>query len=203
MLAQAVTLEWLVSVAAFCFAGSMTPGPNNLMLLASGVNYGFSRTLPHILGVITGYALLLSLVGLGLGQAFVAFPVVHFALKVAGGGYLIWLAWKIANSGPAYVDDVRAGRPMTFVQAATFQWVNVKGVLLAVSAVAAFTRPETLSTSLPGLVAVSALASCVSAVTWAAFGAGLSRFLSSPGALRSFNIAMALLLLASLWPMLR
>jgi threonine/homoserine/homoserine lactone efflux protein len=89
------------------------------------------------------------------------------------------------------------------VQAAAFQWVNVKGVLLAVSAVAAFTRPETLSTSLPGLVAVSALASCVSAVTWAAFGAGLSRFLSSPGVLRSFNIAMALLLLASLWPMLR
>ena len=181
----------------------MTPGPNNLMLLASGVNYGFSRTLPHILGVIPGDALLLSLVGLGLGQAFVAFPVVHFALKVAGGGYLIWLAWKIANSGPAYVDDVRAGMPMTFVQAAAFQWVNVKGVLLAVSAVAAFTRPETLSTSLPGLVAVSALASCVSAVTWAAFGAGLSRFLSSPGVLRSFNIAMALLLLASLWPMLR
>ncbi len=202
MLAQAVTFEWLASVAAFCFAGSMTPGPNNLMLLASGVNYGFARTLPHILGVIFGYVLLLTLLGLGLGQAFVAFPAAHVALKVAGGGYLVWLAWKIANAGPAHIDDAQAGRPMSFLQAAAFQWVNVKGVLLAVSALAAFTKPQTLGATLPGLVAIAALASCVSAVTWAAFGAGLSRWLASPRVLRPFNIAMALLLLASLWPML-
>ena len=198
----AVTIEWIVSVAAFCFAGSLTPGPNNLMLLASGVNYGFARTLPHILGVVLGYALLLSVMGLGLGRAFVAFPLAHVALKIAGGGYLVWLAWKIANAGPAQVEDDKAGRPFTFVQAATFQWVNVKGVLVAISALAAFTSPQAPGATLPALVAIAALASCVSAVTWAAFGSGLSRWISHPRVLRPFNVGMALLLLASLWPML-
>lgn len=198
----AVTIEWIVSVAAFCFAGSLTPGPNNLMLLASGVNYGFARTLPHILGVVLGYALLLSVMGLGLGRAFVAFPPAHLALKIAGGGYLVWLAWKIANAGPAQVEDDKAGRPFTFVQAAAFQWVNVKGVLVAISALAAFTSPQAPGATLPALVAIAALASCVSAVTWAAFGSGLSRWISHPRVLRPFNVGMALLLLASLWPML-
>ncbi len=196
-----MTFDLLLSAAAFCLAGSMTPGPNNVMLLASGVNYGFARTLPHVAGVIGGYGFLLLVLGAGLGNLFTAFPAAHMALKVAGGLYLLWLAWKIATAGPAEAPG-GGGQPLTFLQAALFQWVNVKGVLLAISAVAAFTRPEAFAGTLSMLVGVAMLACGVSAVTWALFGSGLSRWLARPRVLRPFNIVMALLLVASLWPML-
>lgn len=194
-------LDHLLSVAAFCFAGSMTPGPNNVMLLASGVNYGFARTLPHLAGVIGGYCFLLLVIGSGLGNLFAAFPAAHTALKIVGGLYLLWLAWKIATAAPASGKG-EAGRPFTFLEAAAFQWVNVKGVLLGVSAVAAFTRPDAFAPTLAVLMAVSTVATVVSATTWALFGSGLSRWLSQPRILRPFNIGMAALLAASLWPML-
>ncbi len=196
-----MTLDLLLSAAAFCLVGSMTPGPNNVMLLASGVNYGFARTLPHVAGVVGGYGFLLLVLGAGLGNLFSAFPMAHTGLKVAGGLYLLWLAWKIATAGPAQATG-GGGRPLTFLQAALFQWVNVKGVLLAISAVAAFTRPEAFAGTLSMLVGVAMLACGVSAVTWALFGSGLSRWLARPRVLRPFNIVMALLLVASLWPML-
>lgn len=194
-------IDHLLSVAAFCFAGAMTPGPNNLMLLASGVNFGFARTLPHILGVIVGYSFLLLVVGSGLGQLFTAFPPAYTALKIVGVIYLLWLAWKVATAASSSGDATRA-RPFTFLQAAAFQWVNVKGVLVAFSAVAAFTRPETFAQTLTVLIAVSTVTAGVSASTWALFGSGLSRWLSDPRVLRPFNIGMAALLVASLWPML-
>jgi threonine/homoserine/homoserine lactone efflux protein len=196
-----VSLDLVLSAAVFCLAGSMTPGPNNFMLLASGVNYGFARTLPHLAGVVLGYGFLLLALGAGLGNLFTAFPAAHTALKVAGGLYLVWLAWKIATAGPAQSSG-GDGAPLTFMQAALFQWVNVKGVLLGVSAVAAFTRPEAFAGTLSMLVVVAMLACGLSAVTWALFGSVLSRWLANPRVLRPFNTVMALLLVASLWPML-
>lgn len=179
----------------------MTPGPNNIMLMASGVNYGFARTLPHVTGVVAGYGFLLLVLGAGLGNLFSAWPAAHAALKIAGAVYLVWLAWKIATAGPVQGAG-EGGKPLTFLQAALFQWVNVKGVLLAISAVAAFTRPDAFAGTLALLVGVAMLACSVSAVTWALFGAGLSRWLARPRVLRPFNVVMALLLVASLWPML-
>ena len=170
-------LDHVLGVAAFCFAGAMTPGPNNLMLLASGVNFGFARTLPHLAGVVAGYCFLLLVIGLGLGNLFAAYPAAHTALKIVGGLYLLWLAWKIATASSAGGEG-EAARPFTFLQAAAFQWVNVKGVLLGVSAVAAFTRPEAFGGTLAVLVGVSTAATVASAVTWALFGAGLSRWLA-------------------------
>ncbi len=193
--------ELLAAVAAFCFAGSMTPGPNNLMLLASGVNFGFRRTLPHMAGVLVGYSLLLTLMGLGLGSVFTRFALAYDVLKVGGALYLLWLAWKVANSGPVGEGDQRAW-PMTFWQAVAFQWINAKGVLLAISAVAAFTRPDAFALTLAALVAVATLASVASTVTWTLFGSALRTWLRDPRVVRPFNWTMAALLVASLWPML-
>jgi threonine/homoserine/homoserine lactone efflux protein len=195
----AFDLAW--AAFAFCFAGAMTPGPNNVMLMASGVNYGFARTLPAMAGVVAGYSFLILMVGLGLGAVFAAFPPAYEALRIAGVAYLLWLAWKVAKSGP--VTEGEGGRPLSFWQAAAFQWVNVKGLLMAVSAVSAFTRPEAFAGTLAVLVAISGGVSVLSTVTWTLFGSALRPWLADPRRARPFNIGMALLLVASLWPMLK
>jgi threonine/homoserine/homoserine lactone efflux protein len=171
------------------------------MLMASGVNYGFARTLPAMAGVVAGYSFLILMVGLGLGAVFAAFPPAYEALRIAGVAYLLWLAWKVAKSGP--VTEGEGGRPLSFWQAAAFQWVNVKGLLIAVSAVAAFTRPEAFAGTLAVLVAISGGVSVLSTVTWTLFGSALRPWLADPRRARPFNIGMALLLVASLWPMLK
>ncbi len=129
-----MTPELFASAAAFAIAGSFTPGPNNAMLLASGVNYGFQRTVPHIAGVTIGYGVMFAAVGLGVGRFIVENPTLHGALKIASAVYLVWLAWRIATAEgePA---EASASRPMTFLQAALFQWINPKGVAMALAAV--------------------------------------------------------------------
>ncbi len=194
----AFDLAW--AAFAFCFAGAMTPGPNNLMLMASGVNYGFLRTAPHMAGVVIGYSLLIAMVGLGLGAVFAAFPPAYDALRIVGVIYLLWLAWKVARAGPLSEGNER---PLGFIGAAAFQLVNVKGLLMAVTAVAAFTRPEAFAGMLTVLVVISGAVSVLSVVTWTLFGSALKPWLADPRRARAFNIGMALLLVASLWPMLK
>ncbi|GIL00999.1 MAG: lysine transporter LysE [Alphaproteobacteria bacterium] len=193
-------LEALLALAVFAFVTSVTPGPNNLMLLASGVNFGLRRTIPHMLGIGVGFGVLLLCVGYGLGQMLTLFPVAFTALKLAGGAYLVYLAWRIAMSGE--VGEAAAGaRPITLIEAAAFQWVNPKGWVMAVGAV--YTDPDRYVASVM-LVAGVFVAIGVAAISlWAAMGIGLRRFLDRPAVLRMFNWTMALLLVASLWPMLR
>jgi threonine/homoserine/homoserine lactone efflux protein len=164
------------------------------------VNFGFARTLPHIAGVVFGYYFLFVTAGVGLGAVFAAFPPVWQGLRIAGAIYLLWLAWKVASSGP--VKEGEGGRPLTFLQAAAFQWVNAKGLLMAVSAVAAFTRPEAFAATLALLATISAGVSILSTITWTLFGSALRPWLSDPARARPFNCVMAVLLAASLWPML-
>ena len=171
------------------------------MLLASGVNFGFARTIPHMCGIVAGYALLLLMVGLGVGQSVMAHPTAFLALKIAGATYLVWLAWKVASASGGPSGQSR-GAPMSFIQAIAFQWVNVKGVLLGISAVAAFTRPAAFGSTLTMLIAVSFAANVTSVLVWTMFGTGLREFLSDPRRARVFNIGMAILLLVSLYPML-
>ena len=129
----------LIALVLFSFVSSVTPGPNNMMLLASGLNFGFRRTIPHMLGIGIGFTIMVLLIGLGLGQVFVRFPVLYTALKLAGAVYLIWLALKIARSGPISRDEPNsAAEPFTFLQAAAFQWVNPKAWMMAVTAVATY-----------------------------------------------------------------
>lgn len=195
-----MTFEILSGLAAFAFVTSITPGPNNLMLMASGANYGFRRTIPHMLGVGLGFALMVALVGVGLMQIFDQFPITHQILKVVGITYLLWLAWKIASADMPKLDGGR-GRPMTFLQAALFQWVNPKAWQMALTAITLFAPDRSFYAILLVAVVFGAV-NLPSVSSWTLLGQQLSRVLSSPLRLRLFNVSMALLLVASLVPVL-
>jgi threonine/homoserine/homoserine lactone efflux protein len=196
-----MSIDLFLALVAFAFVTSITPGPNNMMLLASGVNFGFKRTIPHMLGIGIGFTLMVFLVGMGLGQIFVAYPAAYTALKYLGAAYLLWLAWKIAHSGPVG-EGKSGGRPMRFIAAAGFQWVNPKAWVMAVSAVTNYAiagRPILSAV----LVAVTfGLINLPTVSTWTLFGTALRRFLNDPKWLRAFNWTMAALLVASLAPVL-
>lgn len=198
-----MSTDTLLALLAYAFVTSITPGPNNLMLLTSGVNFGFTRTIPHMLGIGIGFVVLLLAVGLGLGAVLTAFPVLHTALKVAGGAYLLYLSWKIAMARSFDDGGEARTRPMTFLEAAAFQWVNPKAWVMAVTAMAVYSNPATpfLSILLIGLI--FGVVNLPSVSTWAGFGMALRGFLSDPVRLKWFNIAMGILLAATLWPMLR
>jgi threonine/homoserine/homoserine lactone efflux protein len=195
-------MEWFIAVLGFAFTMSITPGPNNIMVTASAANFGVAPTMPHILGISVGFPAMLVALGLGPGQLLIAYPELHFALKIAGAAYLVFLAWKIASASGIREGEAR-GRPLTFLQAALFQWLNPKAWVIALGALTAYTTVggavvrETLI-----IAAVFAPICVIACAVWALGGVALRRALQSPKALRAFNIAMALLLLATLVPML-
>lgn len=192
-----------LSALAFVFVGSFTPGPNNAMLLASGVNYGFARTMPHILGVVIGYAVMFAGLALGLGGLFVANPKLFDALRVISAIYLLWLAWRIATAARPHADAAQAQetQPLTFFQAALFQWINPKGVGMGLAASANFLRPDQLWRDLPVMLALILFMSFTSAATWAAFGLAVRDVLENETRRIWFNRAMGLALAASIWPL--
>jgi threonine/homoserine/homoserine lactone efflux protein len=197
-----MTLEIFLSLLLFALTTSITPGPNNMMLLASGVNFGFSRTIPHMFGIGGGFFLLLLGVGFGLGALLSAFPPLFVALKIAGGLYLLWIAWKIATSRS--LGDGRSGAaPMTFLAAAAFQWVNPKAWVMALSAMAAYTDPQNYAPTVLVVALAFAIVNIPSVSVWAGFGSALRDWLSHPSRLKWFNRTMAALLVVSLWPMLK
>lgn len=200
---QLSNTEWaaLVPMAVFIFVSSITPGPNNVMLTASGANFGYQRSVPHMLGITVGAALMLLLVGAGLGTLFEKIPQLYTVLQWVGAGYLIWLAWKIATSGRAQAAQARA-QPFNFVQAAAFQWVNPKAWIMSVGVVAAYTNPSNYWGSLLLGVVMMLLVNYPCISVWTLFGTWIGRWLKSPRALQIFNGAMASLLLLSLWPLL-
>jgi threonine/homoserine/homoserine lactone efflux protein len=131
-----LTADLLLAFILFAFVSSITPGPNNTMLLSSGVNFGFNRTIPHMLGISCGFALMVLAVGFGLGAVFKAYPILYTVLRYAGAAYLLYLAYKIATSGPAEDGDQSNTRPMSYLSAAAFQWVNPKAWVMAIGATA-------------------------------------------------------------------
>lgn len=196
-----MTYDLLTALAAFAFVSSITPGPNNLMLMASGANYGVWRTLPHMLGVALGFVFMVILVGVGLIQIFDAFPVTYTVLKIVSVGYLLYLAWKIATAAAPDAAEP-TGTPMTFLQAAAFQWVNPKAWTMALTAISLYAAP---SAGIWGIFLVGVVFGAInlpSVGVWAWMGQQLRRVLNDPRKLRVFNIAMAVLLVASLWPIL-
>lgn len=194
-----MSFDLLLALMGFTIVTSITPGPNNMMLLASGVNFGFSRTIPHMLGISIGFTLMTALVGLGLGEIFQRMPVLYTALKYAGAAYMLWLAWGIAHSGPVGDGDAR-GKPMTFLQAAAFQWVNPKAWVMAVGAISTYSQPANYTISVLLIAAIFGAVNLPTVSLWAAFGSAMRRFLRDPVIVRWFNYGMALLLVASLWP---
>jgi threonine/homoserine/homoserine lactone efflux protein len=198
-----MSIEVLLALVSFAFASSATPGPNNLMLLSSTVSFGFRPTLPHMFGVAIGFVVLLLAVGAGMGAALTAFPPLHLALKVAGGLYLCYLAYRIAISGAPDADQKADARPLGFMGAAAFQWVNPKGWVMAVTAMATYPDPANYWPTMVLVALIFGLINLPSITAWAVMGVVLRNWLADPVRLRAFNITMAVLLVASLWPMLR
>lgn len=193
-----MTYELLLALLGFAFVTSVTPGPNNMMLLASGVNFGFRRTVPHMLGISVGHSLMVFLVGLGLAGIFKTWPPALFVLKAGSVAYMLWLAWKIAHAA-APGEGRQAAQPMTFLQAAAFQWVNPKAWAMALTAVSAYvTAPSALAYA--AVAGVFALVNLPSITIWAGAGLMVRGWLTGPGRLRTFNWTMAGLLVLSLWP---
>lgn len=193
-----MTPEIFAALLAYGFVTSITPGPNNIMLLASGLNFGFRRTLPHMAGIALGHAFMVLVVGLGLVGIFTSYPPARMVLSVVSVLYMLWLAWKIANSAPPEGASTRA-RPLTFFQAAAFQWVNPKAWIMALGAVTLYAPGQDL-TSLLWVMLGFVMVNFPSVSVWAAMGMGLRRFLSRPKWLRVFNWTMACLLVVSLVP---
>ena len=196
-----MTQEQITALALFVLVGTITPGPNNLMLMASGANFGALRTLPHMFGISFGMIVMVSLVGIGLMGLLEAWPAAGLALKATCVVYLLWLAWKIATAAPPSAEAAAARRPFSFLQAALFQWVNPKAWTIALTGITVYAPSRDLHTILAvtlafGLIGLPAIA------LWALLGQNLRRFLSNPRRLRVFNAAIALLLVSSLWPVL-
>ncbi len=197
-----MTPELHSALIAFAFVTSITPGPNNLMSMTSGANFGWVRTIPHMMGVGIGFVIMAVLVGAGLIRIFDLWPLTNTALKIGSVLFLTWLARRIANAAPPSNAPDATGKPLTYLQAAHFQWVNPKAWAMALSAISAY-RPE--GSGLAGELVVAVVFGLVnipSVSCWVVLGTQLRRFLNVPWKLRVFNITAALLLLASLYPIL-
>ncbi len=195
-----MTYEILMALIVFAFVSSITPGPNNLMLMASGANFGFRRTIPHMLGIGLGFTFMVLLVGAGLVQVFDRFPVSYTMLKIASVIYLLYLAWKIAHAAPVK-GQAASGTPMTFLQAASFQWVNPKAWAMALTATAAYAPGQTLEAIILVALVFGAI-NLPSVSVWTVLGQQMARVLTNPHRLLIFNWTMAVLLVASLYPVL-
>lgn len=193
--------QLLMAFIVFAIVGLYTPGPNNVMLFASGLNFGLRRTLPHVVGVSLGFAFLVVVVGFGLGAVFVSYPRLQSILKYAGVAYLIYLAVCIARTGPI-ADSDRSPQPLTFWQAALFQWINVKGWVIAIGTITAYAALASYPWNILTMAFLLLVLGLSSSVAWTLLGASLQSLVRSPAIVRVFNWVMAGLLLASLYPVL-
>ncbi|TFF39500.1 LysE family translocator [Pseudomonas sp. RIT623] len=196
------SLDLLSAFVLFAFVSSITPGPNNTMLLASGVNFGVRRSIPHALGISVGFMVMVLAVGLGLGEVFKLWPALYTVLRYAGAAYLLYLAWKIATSGPLSGDAKGTRKPLGFWGAAAFQWVNPKAWVMAVGAITTYTPAQGYVFNVVVIAVVFALVNLPSVGVWVMFGSALRNLLRNPRAVVLFNVVMAVLLVISLYPLL-
>lgn len=184
----------LLSLMTYCFVMSSTPGPNNVMLATSGAMFGYRRALPQIFGTNSGVAVQTFVTCLGLGSLFVAFPVLHQILRVAGAMYLVFLAYKLSASS---LGEARESKPLSFVQAALFQAVNPKSWVKSITLASVF-MPVGLSAPVGALLVatVGLIIGFPSASMWALFGVAIRRLLTDPFKRRIFNLSMGAMLVA-------
>ena len=187
----------------FSFATSLTPGPNNIMLLSSGLTFGYKKTIPHILGVVIGFPLMTIFVGLGLGEFFKVYPFTFTILKIIGILYLLWLAWKIANATPNFNENDANEQPLKFIPIVLFQWVNPKNWIKIITAMSVYvTSVEDATTQIIIITIIFLLTVLVSANSWAMGGVFLKKLIKSDRGIKRFNVIMALLLILSILPTL-
>ncbi|MFO1143160.1 MAG: LysE family translocator [Amaricoccus sp.] len=195
-----MTHDLILALVAFAFVTSVTPGPNNLMLMASGATFGFRRTVPHMLGVGLGFTAMTALIGVGIAGLLTASPALALALKVVSFAYMLWFAWKILHA-PAPGTSEPASRPMTFLQAAAFQWVNPKAWAMALTAVSAY-APDRSMGAVMLVSVIFGLINIPSVGSWTLLGQAMRGFLAGAARRRAFKATMAALLVLSLLPVL-
>jgi len=199
-----MTTGHVTAILLFSVIATATPGPNNLMLLSSGINYGFCRTIPHMAGICIGFTFLLSVVGLGIVQVFETYPLIYQFLKIISVCYLLFLSWKIATATPKNTERGELGssrhEPLSFLQAASFQWVNPKAWAMGLTAVTAYIPPIDPILGLALVVAIFGLVCVPCLIVWTLLGVQLRHFLNDPVRLRRFNIVTGCLLAGSLYP---
>ncbi|MEY4296061.1 MAG: hypothetical protein RLY82_1749 [Pseudomonadota bacterium] len=202
-----MTFDFLLAIFLFCFASCATPGPNNLMLLASGVNFGFKRTLPHMMGINFGFGVMVFLVGLGLAKLFDVYPALHAVMKWGSIAFMLYLSWKIATATAPQANTDKASevsQPMRWWQAAMFQWINPKGWVMGLSAISAYVPEQNGSASMPHLTILAIMFVVVNipvGMVWTLFGVRLRTWLADDTHRRWFNYGMAGTLVLSLMPM--
>ena len=195
-------MDIFLAVLFFAFSTTITPGPNNVMIMSSGVNYGIKASVPHWLGICLGFPLMVLLIGMGFGAVFERFPHLHQLIKVLGAAYLVWLAWKIASAEPKTIEQGKS-KPFTFWQAVLFQWVNGKAWVMASGAVAAFTSVGGIYWIEVSVITAAFLVVAFPCVgLWLVCGSALRKVLTQPLFQRIFNIAMAIILVLSIVPVL-
>ncbi len=188
--------EIFTALTIFAFVSSITPGPNNLMLMNSGANFGFKQTIPHLLGVGIGFVLMIILVGMGIMQIFAMFPASYEILKTLSIIYLLYLAIRIAFSSTNVEEKSYNAKPLTFIQAALFQWINPKGWTMALTATSIYApSQEFIAILLVALTFGVVSLPCVG--SWIVIGQKMKRLLTASKQLRAFNITMAVLLMIS------
>jgi threonine/homoserine/homoserine lactone efflux protein len=192
----------IAALLLFTFSSSITPGPNNVMILTSGLNHGVRRSLPHLLGIVLGFTFMVLVLGFGFGLLFARFPLLHTFIKIAGVLYLLFLAWRVATTSAGAIEGV-GKPPLNFLQAALFQWLNPKAWMMATSGIATFASAEAPAAQIILIAMVFMIASLTCTGCWLVFGAALKKFLSQPRSMRVFNRVMAALLVLSLLPTLR
>lgn len=192
--------DLIIPFIVFCIVMFFTPGPNNAMLMASGLNYGLKKTVPHIMGVALGFAFLGLCISAGLGVIFIQFPIINTALKYLGAAYLLYLAWLIGTAKPGAPSGSRRSRPMTFLEAAGFQWINPKAWVMVVGAASTYGGMAKAPWNALLITVIYVLMGFASCYTWAGFGSYLQRWMHRPKIVRAFNIIMALSLVASIYP---
>lgn len=195
-------MELLLAVFLFAVSSTITPGPNNIMVMTSGLNFGVRSTIPHLLGVCIGFPIMVILLGLGLGLIFDLYPFIHEFIKIFGVLYLLYLAWKIANS-TSQIAGKQQQKPFSFIQAALFQWLNPKAWIMATSAIAAYTSTSGdiyTQVLLVGLVFFIVAFPCMG--LWLFFGVSLKKVLKTAKHQLIFNISMAVLLVLSVVPII-
>jgi threonine/homoserine/homoserine lactone efflux protein len=196
-----VNIEIIMALTLFAFASSISPGPNNLMLMSSGANFGFRKTLPHMLGVGLGFTLMVALVGVGIMQVFDLYPSSYLILKWCSVVYLIYLSYKVATASAPEKNESNKTKPFSFIQAVLFQWVNPKAWTMALTSIGIYAPQRDISSVI--LVAlIFGAVNLPSISVWVVIGQKLQKILSSVKRLRIFNAVMAALLLASLYPVL-
>jgi threonine/homoserine/homoserine lactone efflux protein len=188
-----------IAFLAFAVVGSFTPGPNNTMLLLSGVNFGLRRTIPHLLGVTFGFALLVLVSSLGLGELFTRWPILNDILKYGCAAYLLYLAWQILKATPVS-SGAQTKKPISFFQAVLFQWINPKAWLMAIIGITTYAPPDHFILNVALIIAWYIFFVFCSGSAWTLFGNWIQNFLHRPHYLRVFNVVMAILLVASLYP---